>query len=511
MENRTKLAFLNVFVTFGTFFGTMLMTFIVRTVFIRTMGDVYLGLNGVVTSILSTLSIMDLGMESVFAFAFYKPLVDKNYLKLQAYLNLFKKMYRGIGISVFVLGMALFPFLNNILGVDAGMLNEAKAFYLIMLTATSSSYFFTYNRTILNADQKNYIVVLITFIINFLGNVIQIIVLLSVKNLLIYAIIQLGMNVIANILITLVTNKKYGKYFESALDENAKLTKFEVKQLFKNVVGGFSNKIGSVVVFGTDNMIISAFVGLISVGKYSNYMMIINSVSSILTKSISAVTGSIGQKAAERPSQMVVLFNRLVFGVHFVLFITVPVMFIFFDSFISVWVGKRFVLPMDVLIVIILNFTLQISRIPALIFIDATGLQWIQRWKSIVEAILNLVASLTFVVIFKLGILGVSLGTLFSTILSVYWYEPWILYKKVFAKNVVGYFFREVVMKGQIIASTLVIFKIIHSNRQLGLEQLLLHGALGVLMELLLFVSLNFRRSEFSYYKMLICKKIGRI
>ena len=44
------------------------------------------------------------------------------------------------------------------------------------------------------------------------------------------------------------------------------------------------HKIGDVIVNNTDNLLISSFVGIASVGCYSNYYLLIGSVQQVLTK-----------------------------------------------------------------------------------------------------------------------------------------------------------------------------------------------------------------------------------
>ena len=71
-------------------------------------------------------------------------------------------------------------------------------------------------------------------------------------------------------------------------------------------------------------------------------------------------------------------------------------------------------------------------RKPSIMFIDAFGLQWIQKWKPVVESVVNLLASLFLVLVLHLGLLGVLLGTIFSTVTTVLWYEPYVVIRNVF-------------------------------------------------------------------------------
>ena len=75
-----------------------------------------------------------------------------------------------------------------------------------------------------------------------------------------------------------------------------------------------------------------------------------------------------------------------------------------------------------------------------IIFKDATGLYWQNRWQPIVEAIVNLVVSIVLVKL--IGINGIFIGTIVSTLVAPFWVEPYVLYKHYFKRSVKGYFAR---------------------------------------------------------------------
>ena len=172
--NRSKYAMKNTLTMFFTYIVTLGLSFVTRSVFIHKLGEEYLGLNGVYSSILSVLSISDLGLESVFAFLLYKPLSENDKGHIVGFIMLFKKIYVYVGTFIFISGMMLFPFLSNIIGAQGKMLQHVELIYLIMLFNSAISYFFTYNRTILDANQKNYIITLITFTMNTMISIVQI-------------------------------------------------------------------------------------------------------------------------------------------------------------------------------------------------------------------------------------------------------------------------------------------------------------------------------------------------
>ena len=57
---------------------TALLGFISRTVFIYTLGETYLGVNGLFGNLLGVLSLAELGIASAVCFSLYKPMAEKN-------------------------------------------------------------------------------------------------------------------------------------------------------------------------------------------------------------------------------------------------------------------------------------------------------------------------------------------------------------------------------------------------------------------------------------------------
>lgn len=426
MERRTYVI-KNVTTMLITYITTIGISFIVRAVFVHKLGNQYLGLNGVLTSILSVLSISDLGMESVFSFLLYKPLANNDTHAIRNFVALFKRVYSLVGLFVFVAGISLLPFLPTILGKQGQGLENVTLIYFILLINAAASYLFTYNRTVLNANQRNYIITSITFYTNTIINLLQIAFLYWVDSMVIYVSLFLISTVTTNIILSRKVLREYP--FLNKLPKHARLDAKTKKILIHNTIGGLSNKLGSIVVFASDNILLSIFVNLTTVGLYSNYTMIINSVLGLVQKIFGTITATVGNIAIKSPKQGVIVFKQLNFYVTAIAFFVAPQLLTLLRPLINMWLGKEYILSQYIVLLIVINFVLQISRTPSLIYVDAYGLQWIQKWKSVIESVLNIVFSLICLGIFHLGLIGILLGTLGSTVLFVLWYEPYLVLK----------------------------------------------------------------------------------
>ena len=164
---------------------TVLISFITRTVFIKYLSVEYLGVNGLFTNILTVLSLAELGFGGAMVYSMYQPLAIKDYKVLKALMHFYSKIYKVIGLSVCILGLLLVPFLNLLIK-DTPNISNLTIIYIFFLLNTVASYFFAYKRSILQADQKQYIISKNHLIFNVLKSVAQIIILILFENYLLF-------------------------------------------------------------------------------------------------------------------------------------------------------------------------------------------------------------------------------------------------------------------------------------------------------------------------------------
>mgnify|MGYP003305771431 CR=1 FL=1 len=114
-ESRTKNSIRNSSFSIITQVLTVIMDFIVKTIFIAVLGSEYLGINGLFSNIITLLSLADLGIGVAIPYSLYKPLAEKNTKKIQGLMNFYRKIYNVIGIIVIVIGLSLIPLLPHII------------------------------------------------------------------------------------------------------------------------------------------------------------------------------------------------------------------------------------------------------------------------------------------------------------------------------------------------------------------------------------------------------------
>ena len=404
---------------------TILMGFLVRWLFIRKLGQDYLGVNSVMESMLMILSMTELGIGTSVAFALYKPIDEGDERRIGSLMAFYRKIYHIIGIGTAVIGPCLLPFMRFFTkeAVDISGLN---LIYILFLLNTVLSYFFAYKRTLLNAYQQSYVNSVTEDLFAILKYILQAVVLIVYRSYIGYIIINIVCAVATNIIISIVCDRKYPfvkKY------KKEKLTKEDSASIKKSIVSLMYQKIGAKLVTGTDNLMIS-YAKLSLMGIYSNYAMVISIVQRVVYNMLRSVTGSVGNLMIEKDSNHKYnVFEEFVFA-NFCFYFLIAIGFSgCLERFIVLWAGENWLLSPLVTFAVILNFFLMGMRQPNIVVIEAAGLFNKMRLKAVGEVVVNLVISFLFLIVFKMGIYGVLFGTTVSMVSVCIWWEIMAVHK----------------------------------------------------------------------------------
>lgn len=434
-KSRTYNSIINIIFSLGNQLITIFLNFFSRAIFIKILGAEYLGINGLFSDILMMLSLADLGLGSAMVYSFYKPLAEKNNKKIAALVKFYKKIYNFIAISITVIGISIMPFLNIIVKTDKPIANF-KLYYILFLLNSVMSYLFVYKSSILNADQKGYIISTYSTIINSLRIIIQTIFLLMTKNYIIFLIIQIIGTFLNNLFLAYKANKIY-----TFINEDYNLEEEEKKIIFENIKSVFLYKLSGVLLNGTDNMIMSGIVGTIYVGYYSNYNLIIGTISKFITNSFSSLNASIGNLITDDEKEKRYKVFKILQTISFILGgICCICLYVLINDFIILWIGKEFLFDEFTLISILLNFYIAAVLPPVWSFREATGLFRKTKYIMLITAVINLIFSVVLGI--RYGIGGIILASAIAKLSTYFWYEPIILFKSYFNKSIREYFFK---------------------------------------------------------------------
>lgn len=496
---RTKKAMLNSVVNMSTYVVNMLLSFVITSLFLRKLGNDLYGLNGLYSSILSYLSLMELGIGVAIVFSLYKPFAEDNKEKVKGYLDYYGKFYRTIGAIVLVVGICMIPFLQFFIKGEINLLDANLYFFLILIN-TSMSYMFSHKLCIINVAQEGYIVSSAVTASKLVISLLQIIMFQFYPSFYIYIIIQIVVNLIYYISLNVYINKKYA-WLKNV---KGKIDNVEKKELLKNIKSLFMHKIGAILVFSTDNLVISGFLNLTVVGIYNSYNLVISGIQGVISSAIAGITPSIGNLLAEDKMDVAYSVHKKLFFLSFWIASFVGISLVnTLKQFVILWVGPKQVLDTFTIILIIINFYITLMRSSTERFQEASGLYYYDRYAPLIEGGINLVASILLVNF--IGLAGVVLGTVISNIAIICWVKPKIVYKYLFKKPLREYF--KMYFKGLLIAliPLFITYNLTSSIKLVNsIPMFILNCFINIAVINVFYLLIFWRSEEFKYFKDLV-------
>lgn len=430
-RSRSEYSIINIVTGFGGYFINTILGYICRIVFVRCLSAEYLGINGLFTNILSMLSLAELGIGGAIGYALYKPLAENDKDKIATLMNFYGKAYKVIGMVVAVLGLLMMPFLKVLITTQPNIKENLYIIYVIYLFNTASSYFFSYRSALLTAAQRNYIVLGINYCIVAVQSLIQIPLLLESKNYMLYLLVQTLGTLVNNIIVSLWVRKDY----PYIVKKNTKpLSLDEKKELFINIKALTINKLSTVLVNNTDNIVLTYCSGLVAVGITSNYVLLSNTLSSLTSQLFNGLTASIGNLNAIENEEKKYRFFRILNLSNFWIFSWGAIGITCVSSdLVKLCFGENYVLAISIPLILAMNFYIVGMQNAVYAYKNTLGLFRYGQYLLLITALINLL--LDIILGKKLGILGIYIATFVARSVTNVWYEPYAVFKYGFRRS----------------------------------------------------------------------------
>lgn len=431
---RTKDSIKNSLSSMVANFTAILFSFIAQAVFVRSLGVEYLGLNGLFNNILTLLSLFEVGVGSAIVYSIYKPISVNDVEKIKSLTWLYKKAYRIIALLFFVVGIALIPILPKLVK-DVTVPINLNLIYILFLLSSIIDFFIADKRSLIIAYQKLYIINAlhtVYYIFLYIG---QIIILVLLKNYYLFLFIKIIAQLLEMMAIRAVAIRNYPFLLEKNI---SKLGEDEEKSIFEKVKALIFHKIGAVIVNGTDNIVISTYIGISAVGVYSNYYLILNAVNMLFGQVITSVTSSIGNLLVEDDfDKSFDVFKKMRFLNFWIACFTSISILLIIQPFITLWLGRQYLLDKIVVVALVFNFFQKMMRGTYSTFKDAGGIWKEDRFIPLVESLINIVFSI--VLAKMIGMTGVFVGTIVSGLVLWFYSYPRFVYCKLFKRTIIQY------------------------------------------------------------------------
>ena len=409
----------------------ILSQFVSRTAIIKVLTIEYVGLSGLFSNVLMMLSLAELGIGEAIIFSMYGPIARNERENIGAIMGFYKKVYIFVGVFIMTAGLAITPWIDFFIK-DMPDIPEIYWIYALYVINSSVSYFFSYKAAFITANQNNSVVVINNGIWEVVMVLMQVILLVMTGNYILYMVIGIAFVLFRNISISVIADRKYPVLKEKNKEPLSKEIFGEIK---KNTGAMIFHKIGTIIVFATDNLILSKFVGLVSVGIYANYYTITNAVTVFINKFFQAISASVGNLAVnESVEKQEQTFFRTLFINFWMYAFSCCCLFNLMNPFINdIWLGEGFLFGKTIVLLIVVKIYFTGMRSSIQTFKNAKGLYWQNRYMPIYESLINLAASL--ILVKYIGVAGVIAGTIISSVATCVWIEPHVLYKYGFGKS----------------------------------------------------------------------------
>ena len=414
----------------------LLFPFLNRTLFLWLLGPAYLGLNGLFGSILGVLMLAELGFGTAVVCSMYKPVADDDRELLCAYLKFYRSVYRWVGTVIFVGGLALLPFLDSLVHGSVPPDIDLRVLYVIHLVNTAASYFlFAYRGVVLGAHHRNDVITNIRTGVSVAQYVAVFLILLVTRNYYHYVLATVVFTVLQNVLLVKASRRLFPD-----IEPRGRLSPELRRRVVSDVKSIFMHKVGGVITHSTDNLVVSAFLGLVAVAAYGNYYYVVTAVTGLVSVVYSSMTGGFGNKihteSKEENFRLFMKMNRLSLAV---VVLCSAAMAGLYQPFMRVWTKNDPVLVRHALtpILMVLYFYVMESRQVLLSFKSAAAIWRQDRWKPIVAGAVNLATNILFVVFlpdaYKLD--GVILSTIIGFVLIQIPWESHVVFTVFFGRS----------------------------------------------------------------------------
>ena len=432
--NRIKKAGMNSVINAGNYLLMILPNFIVRKVFIESLGIQMLGLNSLYINIAGLLTVTELGVSYAISYALYKPVANDDKVKIKGFIDYYTKIYRGVSLVILLVGLSIIPFLPII---TKSNIKHMQIYFILYVLDTCITYLFSAKFCLFGVTQQQYIFSTVYTLSTLSIAVLQIIMMKYAPNYMAYLIIKVSFTVIQMIILTIIVRR----LFPWLRNTRGVITKEDKNGLFKNIKAMFFHKFGALVLMTTDNIVISAFINLTIVGIFNNYFLVISGMQTLMVRFFDGIAASIGDLLTENNSEKSYKTFKKLFFLAFIIVSTIAIILLnSINQFVEIWLGKGYEIGGVTILFLVMNFYFLGMKLSVEKFKETSGLYHEDRYMALIQALINLVLSIILVKI--IGLPGVFIATFISNYTLEFWIKPKIVYRDIFKRGVSDYLYR---------------------------------------------------------------------
>lgn len=496
----------NVIVYTGIFVISSILLFVSRAYIYKYLGDDIAGVASLFVSILAFLNLSELGLSVAVMYSLYKPVEDKDYVKVNGIIHLYRSLYKKCSIAVLAGGAVVTLFIS-IFNKSSISNADVRVYFIFFLVSNVISYYFYHNVTLFFVYEQAYIMSIADLLTKVIKVILQILVMVYTRSYLNYLLLEIAFNLIYYISLELMARRRFNFLYK----EESALNELDKQEIFKNIKGAVFHKLGAFIVFGTDSLLISYFINVAVTGIYANYMMVINFCGSLMAKIFEPLAATIGRfiTRSSDEKQVFGLFNNL-YLINYVLAVNLTTgLYFALNNFVKLWLGEGKLINSLTFVLIIVNFYITAMRPSIERFKEAAGILYKDRYVAVVESLINLVASL--ILVHYMGLSGVVAGTVISNIVAVVIIKPYYTFKYVLKRpfsTYISYYVKGVLLLGINLALINFVLASVFKVYNYTIGNFLIRGITSVIMTNLLLLVVALLNKD---YRKLVLTFISRV
>ena len=451
-SSRIHKSLMNAKVEFTFYILSIILAFFSRRIFLECLGAEFIGLAGTLGSILNFLNVSEIGIGTCIGYFLYKPIEQGDRQTISEIVSLFGWLYRIVG-TIILAGAAIISLFFPLIFHDAQMPFTLIYFtFYSFLLSNLLTYYINYRRILLDSDQKTYKISAWAQTVTIAKTLVQIILAYYYKNLYVWVAIELAFAFCVCWIINTVIDREY-PWLTTDKSKGREILK-KYPQVLVKAKQIFIHRMKNFFLSKSDEILIFAFESLQMVAYYGNYTMIVGKLTGLFNQVLVGMNAGIGNLVAEGNKWNIrkVFWEHLTFRYWATGCIIIPLAFLI-NPVIGWWVGEQYVLQLHLVVLILLNMYIMFTGPAVALFTNAYGL-YDDTWSAYAEAFVNL--SITLVVGWQYGLVGILLGKVVSLCAFAVVWRPWYLYKKGFQEST-GSYWRGIFIHIAILASCMAL------------------------------------------------------
>lgn len=414
--------------------------------FISSYGSEVNGLVASITQFISIIAFLELGVGAVVQTALYLPLAKKDNFEISRIIISSNRFFRKVGGVLLIYSFLLFIFYPLLIDSSHSFAYTSSLVAILAISAFAQYFFGISYQLLLQADQLAFVTLLANAGTTIINTVIVLWLIKLNQSVQVVKLVSSLVFLLRPLIFQLVVKRRY------RLQLSIPLQSEPIKQKWN----GIAQHIASMVLSGTDVVILTIFSTYSMVSVYSIYYLVANSIRKIvisLTSGIQSLFGNmISNNEIQKLTQVFERFEWLMHTFVTLLFTCTGILIIpFVKVYTLPFTDFDYVYPtFGILLVIALG--LFCIRLPYNQMVLAAGHFKETQASAIIEAGINIMTSVLLVKTY--GLMGVAIGTLLAVLYKTL-YLVWYLSKHII-KRELHHFYRHSIVNVISIASMIL-------------------------------------------------------